>query len=101
VKVTKGEPLREEWLEGVEYTRRIGALHCDLSVVVSCSCKMGKDLSLWHLLVAEIPCSTAIQGRLQRSEHCGTVAQSSELHMESIEHIFTLFEIVRHAASGA
>jgi hypothetical protein len=61
---------------------------------------MGKDLSLWHSLAAEIPCSAAIQGRLQRSEHCGTVAQSSELHIESIERIFTLFEIVRHVASG-
>jgi hypothetical protein len=42
VKVTKGELLGEEWLKGAEYTRRIGALHCDLSVVVSCSCKDGK-----------------------------------------------------------
>lgn len=42
MKITKGEPLGEERLEGAEYTGRIGALHCDLSVVVSCTCKMGK-----------------------------------------------------------
>ena len=94
MKVTKGEPLREERLEGAEYTGRIGALHCDLlvsSLVYMQRC--GKDLSLWHSLAAEIPCSTAIQGRFQRSEHCGTVAQRSELQILSIERILRFLKL--------
>ncbi len=42
MKITKGEALGEERLEGVKYTERVGALHCDLSVVISCTCNMGK-----------------------------------------------------------
>jgi hypothetical protein len=53
-----------------------------------------RDLSLWHSLAAEIPFSTAIQGRLQRPEHCGTVAQTSELHIESIERILRFSKLL-------
>jgi len=100
VKITKGEALGEERLEGVEYTGRIGALHCDLSVVISCTCNMRKGPVT--LAFAGSGDSMLYSNLREASEVEALWNSCSELrvaHREHRTHI-TLFEIVRHVDSG-